>query len=138
GGGGWGAGEGRGAAALGEGIQVRVVAGMSTVIAALLVSGPALWEVARRMRKSNASNGGRSTSRRLAGQLVVALQIATALTLVAGAGLMARTLLALREANPGWKTDHLLAAQISLPASNYREPQQAKQFYETVIERLRH
>jgi predicted permease len=125
------------ASALGHGLQVPVAAALSTVIAALLVSGPALWEVARRMRHSNASSGGRSTSRRLAGQLVVALQIGTALTLVAGAGLMARTLLALRDANPGWKTDHLLAAQISLPASTYREPPQARQFYETFIERLR-
>jgi putative ABC transport system permease protein len=125
------------ASALGHGMQVPVVAGMSTVVAALLVSAPALWEVGRRMRRWHASSGGRTTSRRLAGQLVVAVQIATALTLVAGAGLMARTLLALREANPGWKTDHLLAAQISLPAFNYREPQQAKQFYETFIERLR-
>jgi len=125
------------ASALGHGMQIPVVAGMSTAIAALLVSGPALWEVARCMRRPMASSGGRSTSRRVAGQLVVALQIATALTLVAGAGLMGRTLLELREANPGWNTDHLLAAQISLPASNYREPQQARQFYETFIERLR-
>ena len=39
---------------------------------------------------------------------------------------MARTLLALRDANPGWKTDHLLAAQIFLPKSGYREPHQVR------------
>jgi hypothetical protein len=59
----------------------------------------------------------RTTARRFAAQLIVALEIAVALTLVAGSSLMARTIVALRDANPGWKTDHLLAAQIFLPQS---------------------
>src|SRR4029077_5726845 len=125
------------AAAIGHGAQIPIVAGASIVIAALLVSLPSVWEVVRLRVSLDAAIGARSTSRRFAGQLIVGLEIAVALTLVAGSGLMARTILALRDANPGWRTDHLLAAQIFLPKSSYREPHQVRQFYETFIERLR-
>jgi predicted permease len=125
------------AAAIGQGLQIPMVAGGSMIVAALLVSVPSIGEVARLKRSASTTSGGRNTARRFAGRLIVALEIAVALTLVAGSGLMARTLTALRDANPGWKTDHLLAAQIFLPASSYREPHHVQQFFETFIEQLR-
>jgi putative ABC transport system permease protein len=125
------------AATIGQGFQIPIVAGSLILIAALLIAIPAAWEVVRLKLGPNAAVGVRSTSRRFARQLIVALEIATALMLVAGSGLMARTILALRDANPGWKTDHLLVAPIMLPENNYREPHQIRQFFETLIERLR-
>ena len=124
------------AAAIGRGFQIPIVTILLIVVSALLVSMPAAWEVARAKLALNAA-GTRSTSRRFARQLIVALEIAIALTLVTGSGLMARTVLALRDANPGWKTDHLLATVIVLPRNNYREKHQIRQFFETFIERLR-
>ena len=124
------------AAAIGRGMQIPIIAGGAIVLATLLISLPAAFEVLRLRLSSNAALGARSTSRRFAAQLIVALEVAIAVTLVAGSSLMGRTILALRDANPGWKTDHLLAAQLLLPQSSYREPHQFRQFYESLLERL--
>ena len=55
--------------------------------------------------------GGRS---RLRGSLVVG-QVAMALVLLAGAGLMAKSLWRLLEVPPGFRTEHVLTARLSLP-----------------------
>ena len=125
-------------AAIGHGFQIPIVAAGLIVIAALLISLPPAWEVARSKLGLDTARGTRgSTSRRFARQLIVTAELAIALTLLAGSGLMARTMVALRGASPGWRTDHLLAAQIYLPKQRYREPYQIQRFFETFIERLR-
>jgi putative ABC transport system permease protein len=125
------------AASIGHGWQIPAAAALAVVAATILISVPAAWETARLRFQLHSAVGARSTGRRFAGQLIVALEIAIALTLVVGSGLMARTILALRDANPGWKTDHLLAAQILLPRSGYRDPHQIGQFFNAFVERLR-
>ncbi len=125
------------AAAIGSGLQILSITGSLIAIAALLIAVPPAWEVVRLRLGQNAAVGARTTSRRFARQLIVAVEIAIALTLVAGSGVMARTILALRDANPGVKADHLLVAPIMLPRTNYREPQQIRQFFQTLLERLR-
>jgi putative ABC transport system permease protein len=125
------------AAAIGQDLQIPIVAAGAIVLAALLISSPAALEIGRLRLSSAAAVGARSTSRRFAAQLIVAVEVAIAVTLVAGSSLMGRTILSLRDANPGWKTDHLLAAQIMLPQSSYREEHQIRQFYESLVERLR-
>lgn len=123
---------------LGHGLQIPLIAAALMVIAALLVSALPAWEVAKvRQQGAEVSRGSRSTSRRFARQLIATFEIAVALTLLAGSGLMARTMLALRDANPGWKTDHLIAAQIYLPKRRYHEPHEVQRVFETFIERLR-
>jgi len=57
--------------------------------------------------------------RRAAGKSVVAFQIALAALLVISAGLFIRSLLGLTAVNPGFRTDHLLLAQIVLPQNRY-------------------
>lgn len=53
------------------------------------------------------------------GKSVVGFQIALATLLVIGAGLFTRSLSGLTAANPGFRTDHLLLAQIVLPQNRY-------------------
>jgi putative ABC transport system permease protein len=123
--------------AIGYGLQIPVITAALILVTALLIALPPALEVARPKRGTDLGKGSRSTSRRFARQLIVSLQLAIALTLLAGSVLMARTLLALRDADPGWKTDHLLASQIFLPKRNYPEKYQIQRFFETFIERLR-
>ncbi len=125
-------------ATIGQGFEIPLVALGLIAIATLLISVPPAWEVGKSRLGLDTARGTRgSTSRRFARQLIVTLEIALALTLLAGSGLMARTMLALRDANPGWKTDHLLASQIFLPKNGYREKHQMQAFFETFVERLR-
>jgi predicted permease len=55
----------------------------------------------------------------LIGKSVVGFQIALATLLVIGAGLFIRSLAGLTAVNPGFRTDHLLLAQIVLPQNRY-------------------
>ena len=55
----------------------------------------------------------------LVGKSVVGFQIALATLLVIGAGLFIRSLAGLTAVNPGFRTDHLLLAQIVLPQNRY-------------------
>jgi predicted permease len=57
--------------------------------------------------------------RALLGRSVVGFQIALATLLVIGAGLFIRSLAGLTAVNPGFRTDHLLLAQIVLPQNRY-------------------
>lgn len=125
------------AAAIGHGLQVPLVAGALVLLVALLVSLPAAWEVLRSRAQFAAGAASRGSSRGFARRAIVALEMTIALALLAGSGLMVRTMLALRDANPGWQADHALAGQILLPRSTYRDPQQIRQFFENFIERLR-
>jgi putative ABC transport system permease protein len=122
---------------LGHGIQIPLIVAVLILITALVVSALPAWEVAKAKQGPEISRGSRSTSRRFARQLIATFEIAIALTLLAGSGLMARTMLALRDANPGWNTSHLLAAQIYLPKRRYHQPHEVQQVFETFIERLR-
>ena len=53
------------------------------------------------------------------GRSVVGFQIALATLLVIGAGLFIQSLAGLTSVNPGFRTDHLLLAQIVLPQNRY-------------------
>lgn len=68
--------------------------------------------------------------------LVVA-QVALALVLLVGSGLMARSFWSLRRVNPGWVADDLLTVRLSLPRASYGSPDDAARFYGDLMERLR-
>lgn len=66
--------------------------------------------------------GGRTATRGrrgFAGKAVAGFQIALSTLLVIGAGLFVRSLAGLDAVNPGFRTDHLLLAQIVLPQNRY-------------------
>ena len=84
-----------------------------------------LQEVLR--RSSSGAGGGRH---RLQG-LMVAFQLAMALVLLAGAGLMLRSLAALWKVNPGYTPDHAVTFSLSLPSN-------AKTTKAETRQRLRH
>jgi putative ABC transport system permease protein len=68
--------------------------------------------------------------------LLVVSEVAVALLLLVGAGLMTRSFLHLRQVNPGFATTNLLSMYIALPTQKYRKPQQTNVFYDQLIERV--
>ena len=69
--------------------------------------------------------GGSATatrSVRTAGSLLVAAETALALVLLAGAGLLLRSLVRLTAVDPGFAPDHAVAFQVDLPGQRYRQP----------------
>jgi predicted permease len=69
-------------------------------------------------------------------KLLVVVQVALAVILMIGAGLMVRSSLRLQEVDRGFNPDNLLTAQIWLSKSKYSEPHQVADFYRQTLERL--
>lgn len=83
--------------------------------------------------------GGGTASRRaqrVRGALVVT-EVALAVTLLVGAGLLLRSLDSLRRVDLGFETSHLLLANLRLPERTYPVGAQATEVFRGVIERLR-
>jgi predicted permease len=79
--------------------------------------------------------GGRRAARLRQGLVVV--EVALALVLLVGAGLLVRTIAALAGEDPGFTTQNLLLAQVDLPESKYQEPHQMTSFFDHALERIR-
>jgi putative ABC transport system permease protein len=80
------------------------------------------------------SSAGRQ-SHRLRSFLVTA-EMALALVLLIGAALMIQSFLRLQHVSPGFKTDHLLTMELSLPSAKYPREQRPA-FFEQLLERSR-
>ncbi|HKP85374.1 MAG TPA: ABC transporter permease [Blastocatellia bacterium] len=81
---------------------------------------------------------GSSAQHNRARSLFVVLEIAFALVLLIGAGLMIKSFLRLQQVHPGFNTENLLTLRVSLPESKYKEGQQATAFFEQAMERIKH
>ena len=68
--------------------------------------------------------------------ILVVIEVAAAVVLLIGAGLMVRSVMRIREVQPGLQPQNLLTAKISLPREKYKDAEAANHFYEQVLERL--
>ena len=57
--------------------------------------------------------------------------------LLIGAGLLVRSFIRLAGTNPGFRSENVLTAGVSLPGRNYREPAQRAAFARALLERAR-
>ncbi|QSQ12310.1 ABC transporter permease [Myxococcus landrumensis] len=83
---------------------------------------------------SRGTEGGRSG--RLRSGLVVA-QVALALVLLVGAGLVMKSLLALHEVDEGFTPEGVLAGRLALSSTRYAEPARKLAFERELLERLK-
>ncbi|MFO7261683.1 MAG: ABC transporter permease [bacterium] len=113
-----------------------------TALLAALASGlvPALRaarvDPQRALRESgHSASAGRSRHRLLRAGSV--LQVALALVLLLGSGLMVRTLSRLLAADPGFDPRNVHTAQVSIPSSVYDSPERRLAFFDALLERAR-
>jgi putative ABC transport system permease protein len=85
--------------------------------------------------KQAGGRGAAGSGRRLRGAFVVA-EVALALVLLVGAGLVVRTLYNLRGQYAGLKPESVLTVRTQLADNRYREPARRAAFYEQVLERV--
>ena len=69
-------------------------------------------------------------------ELLVIIEIAAAVVLLIGAGLMIRSILRIREVEPGLTPQHLLTAKLTLPRDKYTDAESAIRFHQQVLERV--
>ena len=92
-----------------------------------------VWSLAQRLREGGAALGGRHGRRSRQG-LVVA-EVALAVVLVVGAGLLLKSFVRLRQVDPGFDSHGVMTFETSLPDG--AGPDQARQFYGALLGRLR-
>ncbi len=70
-------------------------------------------------------------------QAFVVSQVALALVLLAGAGLMLRSFGQLRAVDPGFDARNVLTARVTLPRARYQDEAKARQFFGEAVARMR-
>jgi putative ABC transport system permease protein len=68
--------------------------------------------------------------------LLVVAEIAVALVLLAGAGLLIRSFVRLVDVDPGFRAEHVLSAKISIPTVRYDEPGKMIRFFDELTKRV--
>lgn len=127
-----------------EGISVdaRVfvfVAAISVLAGLAFGAAPALFALHTNVNEK-LKEGGRGTSvgrqhQRVRASFVVA-QVALALMLLAGAGLLLRSLQRVMEVDPGFQPDHVITAALSLSPNEYSSDAQIDSFYTQLRDKL--
>ena len=100
---------------------------------------PALQGSRTDLQDSLKESGNRLTSgatRARARNVLVVAEMALALMLLAGAGLLVRSFVRVQQVDPGFNPKNLLTAFVMLPPSKYPEPRRQAQFFYEVMERI--
>jgi putative ABC transport system permease protein len=104
-----------------------LLAGVTTVLVGL---APALQVSALSFQESL-----RTRSQRLRNAFVVS-EVALALLLLCGAGLMLKSFVRMSNVDPGFNTDHLITMKIALPDAQYTKADQTVAFLDRLLQRL--
>ena len=124
------------------GLDARVLlftVGLSVLTGLAFGLFPALRSFKGRLNES-LKEGGRGSGAGVEGRrvrdLLVIWEMALALVLLVGAGLLVNSFERLRAIDPGFNTDKVLTCQVSLPSSKYKDPQIVS-FFRQLLERVR-
>jgi putative ABC transport system permease protein len=122
-------------------IDWRVLAftlGATTATAVLCGIAPG-WQASKTdlmsVMKDGARGAGGLGKQRLRGLLVIG-EVALAMTLLIGAGLMMKSFIRVRQINLGFNAEHVMTAKVSLPETQYSAPAQRNNFHRRLLERL--
>ncbi len=122
-----------------DGWVLFFTAAVSMAVAIAFGVIPALHATRTDLRSNLAESAGTTSSpyaRHVLGGLVV-VEVALALVLLVGAGLMTRSFSKLLQVDPGFESGNVVGAQVLLPVTKYRDRQNLVRFYEDVVDRLR-
>ena len=110
-------------------------------VAAVLIFGSVpVWHMSRidpynALRESGRSSTG-SRGRQQFRSLLVAGELALGLILLAGTGLLLKSLARINQVNPGFQPHSVMTAVLSLPASQYSTPEKQIGFFRAVLDHL--
>ena len=119
---------------------LAVALAMALAAGAIFGLAPAFVAFRPRLREALTETGRGSSAgvekHRLRNALVVS-EIALAIVLLYGGGLMLKSLAAVMHTDPGFRTDNLLTLGVSLPAKKYPKDEDAAAYYRRLIENVR-
>jgi putative ABC transport system permease protein len=123
-----------------DGGALAFTVGVAILTTLLFGLAPALSAASREAEPVLRESGRGATigrARRRVRAALVSGQVALAAVLLISAGLLLRSLISLQHVDPGYRTDGVLTAQLSLPASDYPDDREVVEFYRTLLQRLR-
>ena len=124
---------------LGLNMHVLVFAGGVAVVAGILFSMTPILHFRFSNMRDGLTEGGRGSAgvlwRRMGANLVV-IELATAVVLLTGAGLLGKSLYKLLHVDLGFPPDHLATLEVGLPAASFPKDQQIVAFGRQLIGRL--
>jgi putative ABC transport system permease protein len=114
-------------------------AALSLLTTLLFGAAPAIAASAANLNSTLKSAGGwgGSAARLRSRQFLITIEVALALILVAGAGLMLRSFQELVSEGVGFDTGHLLTMEIDLPVQRYATDESRSLFFRTLLDRVR-
>jgi putative ABC transport system permease protein len=113
-----------------------------TLLTAILFGLLPAWRATRLDASSAFAQGGRSSTsgpmrKRIFDSLLVA-EIAFALVLLTGAGLMTRTMYKISQVDPGFRSDHLLTLALNLAGPKYEDNiERQRAFHRDVLDKIK-
>lgn len=117
-------------------------ASLLTAITAFAFGLAPAWLMARGAQSNTLGSGTRSASSGFRGfsiqNTLVGVQIAVALVLLLGAGLLFRSLVNIYQVNPGFRADHLMTMQLVVPVTQYPDALQRAVFADQILSRVEH
>ena len=112
---------------------ISVVTGvLAGVLPAIRAGGTDLNDALKEGGRSDAGGVGLRTRR-----LLIVCEVALSVVLLMGAGVMIRSLLALRSVDAGFDPRNVLTLQVALPETRYKTPAQTTAFFDGALQRLR-
>jgi putative ABC transport system permease protein len=113
-------------------IAATVAALLSGLVPALDASRSTLNDA---LREGGRQGGGAASGRTRS--VLVAAEVALALVLLTGAGLLLRTLWSMQRLDRGFSVDRIATATISLPGASYQSTADVRAFYGRLLDRIR-
>ncbi len=110
-------------------LTALIFGGLPALLAARAKPGQTLSDVARDVA------GG--TSGRYVRRVLVVSEVALAVVLLVGAGLLIRTFQLLRQVNTGFSTENMLTMRMVLPMPKYAKPEARRAFYDETLQRVK-
>ena len=115
-------------------LAVMVFAGLLFgLFPALQTSRPNLNETLKDSGQRGLETGGRNR----VGSLLIVSEIALSFVLLAGAGLLIKSFMHLREINPGFNPDNVLTMRLALPWTKYKQGSPRAQIYKQLVDQVK-
>ena len=118
-----------------DGMALLFAAAAAVFSGLLFGIAPALRAASVRLSEAlNMSSGRTSAGRDRVRSTLVVAQVALAVVLLIGAGLLIRSALLVAHVDPGFDTSNLMVGRIGLPDPGYHDPQIARQTFEKIMQ----
>jgi putative ABC transport system permease protein len=111
-------------------------AGLSSILFGVAPALHAAWGASRGAMPEGTRGASAGREHLRVASTLVSVQVALALLLAVGAGLMIRSFWMLGRVDPGFRTDGVLAVQLTVPSTRYPQRDEVLSFYDRFTEAL--